>query len=93
MDNQALPRSVWQDLAAIQRRTPCVCLPPDNGPGREMVYPGSLRPNLVEYISYGTTAFLQAESQTAFTCPADLETNTVALRYLLRECGMEQVFS
>ena len=32
VDNQALPRSVWQDLAAIQSRTPRVCLSPDNGP-------------------------------------------------------------
>ena len=35
VDNQALPRSVWQDLAVVKGRTPRVCLPPDNGPGRE----------------------------------------------------------
>ena len=35
VDNQALPRSVWQDLAAIQGRIPRVCIPPDNGPGRK----------------------------------------------------------
>ena len=35
VDNQALPRSVWQDLAAaIQERTLRVGLPPDNGPGQ-----------------------------------------------------------
>ena len=51
LDNQALPRSVWQDLAATQGRTQRVCLLPDNGHGREIVYPGSLRPNIVEYIS------------------------------------------
>ena len=37
VDNQALPRSVWQDLAGIQGRTPRVCIPEDNGPGREIV--------------------------------------------------------
>ena len=47
IDNQALPRSVWQDLAVIQGRTPRVCIPQDNGPGREIVYPGSLRPDMV----------------------------------------------
>ena len=52
VDNQALPRSLWQDLAAIQGRIPRVCLPSDNGPEREIVYPGSLRPGVVEYISY-----------------------------------------
>ena len=51
VDNQALPRSVWQDLSAIQGRIPRVCKPSDNDPGREIFYPGSLRPNMVEYIS------------------------------------------
>ena len=58
VDNQALPRSVWQDLAGIQSRTPRVCIPEDKGPGREIVYPGNLRPDTVEYISYDTTDFL-----------------------------------
>ena len=93
MDNQALPRSVWQDLAAIQGRTPRVCLPSDNGQGRQIVYPGSLRPNMVEYISYDTTDFLQVDGHIALACPADLETSSAALRYVLRECGKEQVFS
>ena len=91
--NQALPRSVWQDLAGIQGRTPRVCIPEDNGPGREMVYPGNLRPDTVEYISYDTTDFLQAEGHNALTCPADLETSSAALRYVLRKCDKEQVFS
>ena len=86
-------RSVWQDLAAIQGRTPRVCLPPDDGPGREIVYPGNLRPNIVEYISYDTTDFIQAEGHIALACPADVETSSPALRYVLRECGQEQVFS
>ena len=93
VDNQALPRSVWQDLAAIQGRTPHVCIPQDNGPGREIVYPGSLLPDMVECISYDTTDFLQARGHIALTCPADLETSSATLRYKLRECGKEQVFS
>ena len=56
-----MPRSVWQDLAAIQGRTPRVCLPSDNGPGREIVYPGALYPNSAEHVSYDETDFLQAE--------------------------------
>ena len=39
-DNRAMPRSVWQDVAAIQGRTPRVCLPADNGPGRDYL-PGN----------------------------------------------------
>ena len=92
VDNQALPRSVWQDLAAIQGRTPRVSITPDNGPGREIVYPGSFRPDMMEYISYDTTDFLQAEGHIALTCPADLETSSAALRYVLRESGREKVF-
>ena len=72
-----------------------MCIPADNGPGREIVYPGNLRPDTVEYISYDTTDFLQVEGHIALTCPADLETGSAGctLRYNLRECGKEQVFS
>ena len=52
-----------------------MCIPADNRPGREIVYPGNLRPETVEYISYDTTDFLQAEGHIALTCPADLETS------------------
>ena len=60
-DNRAMPRSVRQDLAAIQGRTPRVCLPADDGPGREIVDPGALYPNSAEHISYDVTDFLQVE--------------------------------
>ena len=92
-DNRAMPRSVWQDLAAIQGRTPHVCLPSDNGPGREIVYPGALYPNSAEHVSYDESDFLQAEGDIVLACPADLKTNSAALRYVLRECGMEDVFA
>ena len=82
-----------QDLAAILGCTPRVFIPPDNGPGREIVYTGCLRPDMVEYISYDTTDFLKAEGHIALACPADFETSSAALRYELRECGREQVFS
>ena len=92
-DDRAMPRSVWQDLAAVQGRTPRVCLPADNGPGREIVYPGALYPNSAEYISYEVTDFLQAEGDIVLACPAHFETSSAALRYVLRECGKESVFS
>ena len=88
-----MPRSVWQDLAAVQGRTPRVCLPAENGPGREIVYPGALYPNSAEHISYDVTNFLQVEGDIVLACPADLKTNSAALRYVLRECGKESVFS
>ena len=92
-DNRAMPRSVWQDLAAIQGRSAQVCLPADDGPGREIIYPGPLYPNSAEHISYDITDFLQAEGDIVLAYPADLNTNSAALRYVLRECGKECVFS
>ena len=47
--------------------------------------------NLIDW--YDTTDFLQAEGHITLTCPADLETSSAALRYVLRECDREQVFS
>ena len=67
-------------------------MPPDNGPGREFIHPGNLRPNLVEYIAYDTTDLLQAEGHIVLACCADLETNSAALRFVLRECGRKQIF-
>ena len=70
-----------------------MCLPADDGPGREIIYPGALYPNSAEHISYDITDFLQAEGDIVLACPADLNTNSAALRYVLRECGKESVFS
>ena len=92
-DNRAMPLSLWQDLAAIQGRSAQVCLPADDGPGRETVYPGALYPNLADHILNDITDFLQAEGDIVLACPADLNTNSAALRYVLRECGKESVFS
>ena len=92
-DNRVMPRSVWQDLAAIQGRAPRVCLPSDNGPGREIAYPAARYPKLAEHVSYDETDFLQVEGDIVLACPADLKTNSAALRYVLRECGIEKVFS
>ena len=47
----------------------------------------------MKYKSYNVTDLLQAERDIVLACPADLETNSAALRYLLREYGKEQVFS
>ena len=88
-----MPRSVWQDVAAIQGRSAQVCQPADDGPGRIIIYPGVLYPNSAEHISYDITDFLQAEGDIVLACPADLNTTSAALRYVLRECGKESVFS
>ena len=74
------------------RRTPRKCLPADNGPGREIVYPGALYSCSAGHISNDVTDFLQVEGDIVLACPADLKTNSASLRYVLRECGKESVF-
>ena len=59
----------------------------------EIVYPGALRPDLVDYITYDMTDFLQTKGDIVLACPADLESSSAALRYVLRECGKERVFA
>ena len=49
-------------------------------------------PNLVDYIVYDQTDFLQVQGHVAICCPADLNTNSAALRYILRECGSDKIF-
>ena len=59
VNNQPLSRSVWQDIAAIQRRTPRVCLPLTMDL-RKKSYTQVICV-LVEYILYDATDFLQAK--------------------------------
>ena len=91
VDNQSLSRSVWQDLTAIRGKNHFD--PADEiGPGRQIVIPGALRPNLVDYIVYDQTDFLQVQGHVAMCCPADLNTNFAALRYIFCECVIENIF-
>ena len=59
--------------------------------GERDYLPGNPAPT--EHLSYDVTDFLQVEGDMVLACPADLETNSAALRYVLRECGKENVFS
>ena len=93
IDNQALPSAVWQDLAAIEGRCPRIRPPPDYVPGNEIMYPGVLRSNLVEYASCDITDLLQATGIIALACPTDLETNSAVVRYFLRGYGKDRVFA
>ena len=64
VDNQSLSRSVWQDLTAIRGHDHII--PTDEkGPGRQIVFPGALRQNLVDYIVNNQTDFLQMHCHVA----------------------------
>ena len=91
VDNQSLSRSVWQDLSAIRGQNH-IDPADEKGPGRQIVFPGALRPKLVDYIVYDQTDFLQVQGHVAICCPAVLNTNSAALRYILRECGSDKIF-
>ena len=89
--DQSLSRSVWQDLSAIRGQNH-IDLADEKGPGRQIVFPGALRPNLVDYIVYDQTDFLQVQGHVAICCPADLNTNSASLRYILRKCSGDKIF-
>ena len=93
IDNQSLPRSVWQDLGAIKGG---LSNAGDdsliNDPGREIIYNGALRPEIKDFVQYANTDFLQAPCHIVLCCPANLETNSAALRYVIREHGADIIF-
>ena len=47
---------------------------------------------MVDYVSYDHTDFLQAQQNIALCCPANLKTNSAALRYIIREHGRDAIF-
>ena len=56
-DNQSLPRSVWQDFGAIKGCFPNSYEDPlVDDPGRQILYSGALRPQLVDYVQYATNS-------------------------------------
>ena len=81
IDNQSLPRSVWQDFGAIKGRLRI-----------ELIYHGAVRRQLVDYVQYANTDFLQAPHHIVLCCPANLENNSAALRYVIREHGADTIF-
>ena len=91
MENQSLSRSVWQDLTAIRGKNH-IDPTDEKGSGRQIEFPGALRPNLVNYFVYDQIDFLQVQGHIAYCCPADLNTGSAALRYILRECGHVEIF-
>ena len=93
IDNQSLPRSVWQDLDAIKGSLPNAYDDSlTNDPGQELIYHGAARPQLVDYVHYANTDFLQAPNHIVLCCPANLETNSAALRYIIREHGADSFY-
>ena len=56
------------------------------------MFPGALQPNLVEYIVYDQTDFSQVQCHVPICFPADLNTSSAAVRYILRECDSDNIF-
>ena len=64
----------------------------EKGPGRQIRLPSALRPILVDYIVYDRTDYLPVQGHIAICCPADLNTNSAALRHIFREMGSGNIF-
>ena len=60
--------------------------------GREIIYPGILYPQLVDYITYDQTDILQAPHHIVLCCPANLETNSAAFRFIFCEYDVDAIF-
>ena len=54
----------------------------DKSQGREILQPGALRPQLVEYIIFYQTDILQAPRHITLCCSVNLETNSAAFTYV-----------
>ena len=65
VDNQSLSRYVWLYLTAIRGQDHFDSMNEKGPPGRQIVFPGDLRPNLVDYIVYDQTDVLQVQGHRA----------------------------
>ena len=83
---------MWQDLRAIKgnQQNPCD-EPLTEDTGRKIFYTGALEAQLVEYVQYANTDFLQAPHHIVLCCPAKLDTNSAAFRYIIREHGADAI--
>ena len=93
VDNRSLPRSVWQDVNTIKGHFKPGSTISDHDPGREIICPGVLYPQLVDFITYDQTDCFQAPHHIVLCCHANLETNSAALRYIFRKNNVDAIFS
>ena len=93
MGNRPLHRTIWEDRKAIFGHL--TSKPLDNhekDSGKRLISQPKSRPNYVPWITYSDTDILQASGTLVLCCPADLQSQSATIRYIVREDGQEAIF-
>ena len=93
MGNRPLHRTIWNDRKAIFAHL--MLNPLENHAeetGKWLISQPKIRPSHVSWITYSDTDILQASGTLVLCCPADLQSQSATIRYIIREYGQETIF-
>ena len=93
MGNRPLRRTIWDDRKAIFAHF--MLNPLENHTeetGKWLISQPKIRPSHVSWITYSDTDILQASGTLVLCCPADLQSESATIRYIIREYGQETIF-
>ena len=93
MGDRPLHRTKWEDRKAIFGHL--ISNPLKNHAaetGKWLITQPKIRPNHVPWITYSDTDILQASGTLVLCCPADLQSQSATIRYVIREYGQEAIF-
>ena len=93
MGNRPLRRTIWNDRKAIFAHL--MLNPLENHAeetGKWLISQPKIRPSHVSWITYSDTDILQASGTLVLCCPADLQSQSATIRYIIREYGQETIF-
>ena len=93
MGNRPLHRTIWEDRRAIFGHLTSKPLDDhEEDTGKWLISQPKVRPNHVPRITYSDTDILQASGTLVLCCPADLQSQSATIRYIIREYGQEAIF-
>ena len=93
MGNHPLHRTIWKDRKAIFGHLMWNTLENHaEETGKWLISQPKIRPRHVPWITYSDTDILQASGTLVLCCPADLQSQSATIRYIIREYGQEAIF-
>ena len=93
MGDRPLHRTIWEDRKAIFGHLISNSLKNHAAEtGKWLITQPKIRPNHVPWITYSDTDILQASGTLVLCCPADLQSQSATIRYVIREYGQEAIF-
>ena len=93
MGNRPLHRTIWEDRKAVfghLMSNPLEKYAEETG--KWLVSQPKIRPSHVPWITYSDTDILQASGTLVLCCPADFQSQSATIRYIIREYGQEAIF-